>query len=142
MFRHTEDLFDSFNHIFAVFDKEFRDAEHRLGLRNALPSVTVPGIKTYSKYDYIQTYDDGEKQETYKNGKLHGEVVYHDGKTPSEYFLEGRQVDKVRWDEYVAKLEDERPHYITIDNRDYTISGKQFRELKSKLDEVLKLEKK
>jgi hypothetical protein len=137
MFKHTEDVFDTFNHVFAVFDKEFRDAERRLGVRNALPSVTVPGVKTYSKYDYIQTYDDGEKQETYKNGRLHGEVVYHDGKTPSEYFLEGRQVDKSKWNEYVQKLDDERTHYITIDNRDYAVTGKQLRELKSKIDEVL-----
>jgi hypothetical protein len=142
MFKQTEDIFNTFNHVFAVFDKEFRDAERRLGVRNALPSVTVPGIKTNSKYDYIQTYDDGEKQETYKNGKLHGEVLYHNGKTPSEYFLEGRQVDKVKWIEYMQKLEDDRPHYITIDNRDYVITGKQYRALRSKLEELTKLENK
>ena len=138
MFRNT-DIFDTFNHVFAVFDKEFRDAERRMGLRNALPSVTVPAVKTYSRYDHIQTYDDGVKQETYKNGKLHGEVVYHDGKTPTEYFLEGRQVDKSKWEAHLAKLEDEKTHYITIDNMDYTLTGKQLREIKSRIKDIIKL---
>jgi hypothetical protein len=137
MFRNTE-FFDTFNHLFANFDKEFRDTERRLGMRNALPSVTVPGVKTYSKFDHIQTYDDGDKLETYKNGRLHGEVKYHDGKTPTEYFIDGRQVDEGKWKDYVRKIEDDREHYITIDNVDYTVNGKQLRIIKEKLKDILK----
>lgn len=142
MFRRTEDIFDTLNHVFATFDKEFRDAEKKLGVRNALPSVTIPGVKSRSKYEYIQSYDDGEKVETFKNGKLHGKVSYYDGKTPEEYFIEGRQVDKDKWEQYIQRVEDEKPHYITIDNRDYVVTGKQYRELKCKLDDIKKLEAK
>ena len=122
MFRHSEMLFDTFNHALAVFDKEFRDV----------------GKKTYSRYDYIQSYDDGEKVETYKNGKIHGKVTYHNGKTPTEYYIEGRQVDKEKWEQHIQKVEDEKPHYITIDNREYTVTGKELREIKNKLEELKK----
>lgn len=137
-----EDLFDSFNRVFANFDVEFRDMEKRFGVRNALPNVSVPSIKTYSYYEDIRTYDDGDKVETYKNGKLHGIVKYHDKSKPNEYWIDGRETTKEKWDAHCEKLEDERIHEVYVDGVPHRLTGKQVKELKTKINEVLKIEKK
>jgi hypothetical protein len=133
---HTEDLFDIFNKVFANFDVEFRDIERRFGLKNALPYVTTPSVKTYSYYNDIRTYDDGEKIETYKNGKLHGVVKYHNSKLSDEYWIEGRQVDKEKWDSYLQKIEDDKIHEVYIDDVPHKLTGKQVRSLKEKIKEL------
>jgi hypothetical protein len=138
----AEEIFDDVNRTFAIIDTAFRDVENRHGLRNALPYVSVPSVKSYSRHEDIRTYDDGAKVETYKNGKLHGEVSYHDKKTPSEYWMEGRQVTKETWVASLTEQEDKKIHVIYIDNRPYEVSGKQFKELKAALTSILKIEKK
>jgi len=137
-----EEIFDDVNRTFAVIDTAFRDVENRHGLRNALPYVSVPSVKSYSRYEDIRTYDDGTKVETYKNGKIHGEVSYHDKKTPSEYWIEGKQVTKEAWEANIAEQEDKKIHLIYIDNRPYEVTGKQLKEVKSSLESVLKIESK
>jgi hypothetical protein len=137
-----EDMFDSINRVFGVFDTEFRDMEKRFGVRNALPSVSVPSIKTYSYYEDVRTYDDGEKVETFKNGKLHGVVTYHDKKTPTEYWINGRQTNKEMWEEHLQKLENERIHEVYVDGVPHRLTGKQVKELKAKISEVIKIDKK
>jgi hypothetical protein len=137
-----EDLFDTINKVFATVDVEFRDAERRFGLRNALPSVSVPSIKTYSYYEDIRSYDDGEKVETYKNGKLHGVVKYHDKKKPDEYWIDGREVSKEKWDAHIQKIEDERVHEVYVDGVPYTLTGKQLKGLKEQLKDIKKQDQK
>jgi hypothetical protein len=90
----------------------------------------------------VRIIDDGTKVEYLKNGRLHNEngpavVYYKDSK--EEYFLEGRQVSKERIDEYKTKKEDEKIHFISIDDQDYKITGKQLREFKEKNKEFLKI---
>jgi len=138
----AEEIFDDVNRTFALIDTAFRDVENRHGLRNALPYVSIPSVKSYSKYEDIRSYDDGNKVETYKNGKIHGEVSYHDKKTPSEYWIEGKQVTKEAWETYVSEQEDKKSHMIYIDNKPYEVSGKQLKEIKNSLASVLKLENK
>jgi hypothetical protein len=138
----AEEIFDDVNRTFAVIDTAFRDVENRHGLRNALPSVSIPSVKSYSRYEDIRSYDDGTKTETYKNGKLHGEVIYHDKKTPTEYWVEGRQVTKEVWDAGRVEQEDKKIHVIYIDNRPYEVTGKQLKEFKASLASILKVEKK
>lgn len=124
------------NRIFGLMDKEFREIEQEFGLRNALPSVTIPAIR-YIQQDYYQTYDDGEKVETYKNGKLHGEVQYRDGR-PSEYFIEGRCVTKEKWDEYQKDLEEnEKKYIVSIGNKEYKVSKKQLTEIQKTVKNIL-----
>jgi len=138
----AEEIFDDVNRTFALIDTAFRDVENRHGLRNALPYVSIPSVKSYSKYEDIRSYDDGNKVETYKNGKIHGEVSYHDKKTPSEYWIEGKQVTKEAWETYISEQEDKKSHMIYIDNKPYEVSGKQLKEIKNSLASVLKLENK
>lgn len=138
----AEEIFDDVNRTFAILDTAFRDVENRHGLRNALPYVSVPSVKSYSRYEDIRTYDDGTKTETYKNGKLHGEVSFHDKKTPPEYWIEGKQVAKEKWEANIVEQEDKRLHVIYIDNIPYEVTGKQLKEFKSALSSILKIEKK
>lgn len=138
----AEEIFDDVNRTFAVIDTAFRDVENRHGLRNVLPYVSIPSVKSYSRYEDIRTYDDGTKEETYKNGKLHGVVSYHDKKTPSEYWLEGKQITKEAWEASLAEQEDKKIHVIYVDDRPYEVTGKQLKELKSSLLSILKVEKK
>lgn len=134
-------IFDHINRIFGSFDKEFREIERELGFRNILPVVSVPAVR-YSYHDCVQVYDDGEKVETFKNGKLHGEVVYHDKNKDSEYYIEGRRVTKEEWEAYCQKEADKKIHYITIDDKEYKVTGKQLKELKASLKNILNLEHK
>ncbi len=136
----TEELFDVLNQTFASIDTSFRDAESRYGLRNALPSVSVPAVKSYSRNEDIRSYDDGDKVETYKNGKIHGEVSYHDQKTPSEFWIEGKQVDKKKWEDYCVDREENKKHVIYIDNKPYEVTGKQLKQIRGAIDSVLKMQ--
>jgi hypothetical protein len=114
MLRRNESLFD------LVFGKGFEDI-----FRETYPLLS-PTKKDYNKTVY------------YKDGMIHNEngpaVVYKDGK--EEYWLEGSKVTKEDVESYRQKLEDEKQHYISLDDTSYTISGKQYRELKNILKKM------
>lgn len=92
-----------------------------------------------------QAYDDGEKIETYVNGRLHNEkgpaVKYKDStkQNNNEYWLNGRRSSKDEVDKYREKLEDEAIKYITVEGKEYKVTGKQLKEVNSKVKEILKI---
>lgn len=96
----------------SIFDELFR----------SFP-LTSPFERTYT--------DDGVKRTYYKNGIVHNEtgpaVVYSDGKV--EYWLDGKQVDKSTVDKLGEEKELNRKVYITVDDKQYVITGKQLKEL-------------
>jgi hypothetical protein len=133
---YNSDIFPSFNRIFAALDAELRNVEKDLGVKNTLPSISVPTVRQY--YDDRRTYNDGEKTEYFKNGKLHREdgpaVIWNDGKKQSEYWLEGRQVDKKEVENYQQKLADEKIHRIFVGEKEYKVKGKYLSEIIEKLN--------
>lgn len=117
-----------FDEVFSDFDRYFVDA---------------PVTKSKEKTDIVSTITDSEKTETYKNGRLHNEtgpaVVYKDKSKGSEYWLNGRQVTKEDVDVLISKAEENKKRVITIDGKDYVITEKQWKEIKAKIGEVIKL---
>ena len=92
----------------------------------------------FSLLDELESYYDtfhktSEKSESYKNGRVHGEVKYRDGR-PSEYFIEGRLVTKEAWEQYIQEEIDNRVHIIHIDGKPYKTTGKKLKEIKKYLD--------
>lgn len=136
-------FFEGLSHMMARFDVAFRDIEKELGIEQPIfPIVTVPAIKKY--YTDFKKYDDGEKVEYFLNGRLHNHngpaIEYKDKNKESEYWLEGRKVTKEDVEKYKEDLEDKKEHYITIDGKTKVITGKQYKEFKSKFDDVKKIE--
>ena len=133
MFRN--DIFDEFNNIFANFDVLFRDFEKSHNRRGLLPSVSIPSVKL--TYDDTRVYGDNDKTVHYKNGMLHREdgpaVVYNKEGKEDEYWLEGKRVSKEDVDKFQEKIEENKTHYLYVDNKEYKILGKK------KLEEVKKL---
>jgi hypothetical protein len=126
------DIFDLFDRVWGNLDAQFRDMEREWGVPNRLPIITLPSVKT--KYTDKRTFHDGEKTINYVNGMIHKDngpaVVYDDGK--EEFWLKGMKVSKQEFESHKQQLEDDKIHYVHIDGVEYTLTGKQLKELNLK----------
>lgn len=90
-----------------------------------------------------QTYRDNEADRKYVNGILHCEtgpaVIYHDKSKKPEYWLNGIRVNESDINALIQKVEDAKQYQIVFEGKNYTLNSKQYRELKTKLQDILKL---
>lgn len=124
-----------FNQAFAILDAAFRDIEKESGCR-WLPHIDIPGILDEATQSY--TYEDEDKVVHYKNGALHREdgpaVFYHRGGKENEYWLEGRRATKEEVELFAKEKRKKKIYSLTLDGKDYKITGEKLDELKKWLD--------
>lgn len=132
---YEDTAWDFINRAFANLDHSFRDAESRFNVM--LPAISIP---SYTQRDDVRTYSDGRVERHYKNGALHrldgAAVIEYDekGKVAKElYFIDGERTTKEAVAAANQKAADEKVYVVLLGGERYTITGKQYQELKKLL---------